>query len=64
MKAKDAKPKAAERRAEYEAWYEEQVRLGMEDLDGGRVVSDEEATAHMLRVRARLIAAESAPRVA
>jgi predicted transcriptional regulator len=41
MKAKDPKA-AAERVAEYEAWYEEQVGLGLEDLDAGRVVSDED----------------------
>lgn len=42
----DAKATAAERRAEYEAWYEEQVRLGLEDLDAGRVVSDEDVRKH------------------
>ena len=35
MKAKDAKATAAERRAEYEAWYEEQVRLGLDDPAAG-----------------------------
>lgn len=64
MKAKEAKLTAAERRAEYEAWYEEQVRLGLEYLDAGRVVSDEEATTHMQRVRDRLLAAEKTPRAA
>ena len=64
MKAKEAKATAAERRAEYEAWYKEQVRLGLEDLDAGRVVSDEEATAHMQRVRNRLVAADKTPRAA
>lgn len=45
---------AAEQRAEYEAWYEEQVRLGLEDLKAGRVVSDEQATEHMRRLRDEL----------
>ena len=64
MKNATAKPTAAERRAEYDAWYEEQVGLGLEDLDAGRVVSDEEASAHMQSVRARLVAAETTPRAA
>ena len=64
MKNATAKPTAAERRAEYDAWYEGQVGLGLEDLDAGRVVSDEEATAHMQRVRTRLVAAEKTPRAA
>ena len=64
MKNATAKPTAAERRAEYDAWYEEQVGLGLEDLDAGRVVSDEEATAYMQSVRARLVAAEKTPRAA
>jgi len=64
MKAKDAKAATVEHRAEYEAWYAEQVRLGLEDLDAGRVVSDEEATAHMQHVRERLLAADKAPRAA
>lgn len=46
MKAKEAKTTAAEHRAEYEAWYEEQVRLGLEDLDAGRMVSDEDVKRH------------------
>lgn len=46
MHARDAKATAAERRTEYEAWYEEQVRLGLEDCDAGRVVNDEEVRKH------------------
>jgi predicted transcriptional regulator len=46
MKAKDAMAAAAERRAEYDAWYEEQVRLGLQDLDAGRVVSDDDVRKH------------------
>ncbi len=46
MKAKEAKATAAERRAEYEAWHEERVRLGLEDLDAGLVVSDEDVKKH------------------
>jgi predicted transcriptional regulator len=29
------------RREAYEAWYDEQVRLGLEDIEAGRVVSHE-----------------------
>ena len=36
----------AKQLAEYEAWYEEQGRLGLEDLDAGRVVSDEDVRKH------------------
>jgi predicted transcriptional regulator len=63
MKAKNPKA-AAERLDEYEAWYKEQARLGLEDLDAGRVVSDEEARAHMQRLPERLLAADQAPRAA
>ena len=31
---------------DYEAWYEEQVRLGLDDLNAGRTVSSEEAEKH------------------
>ena len=30
----------------YDAWYDEQVRLGIEDVDAGRVVSHAEAMRH------------------
>ena len=49
MKARDAKATAAEHRAEYEAWYDEQVRLGLEDLNAGRLVSDDEVRKHFER---------------
>lgn len=49
---------AAEARAEYEAWFDEQVRLGLEDIDAGRVVSDEAATEYMRRLREKLRAAD------
>jgi predicted transcriptional regulator len=52
---KPTQPTTAERRAEYEAWYAAQVQLGLDDLEAGRVVSDAEATAHMQRVRERLL---------
>lgn len=51
---KTANPKLAEQRAQYEAWYDEQVRLGLEDIEAGRVVSDEEVTKHMQRLREEL----------
>lgn len=31
-----------EQLAAYEAWYDEQVRLGLEDIEAGRVLSHEE----------------------
>ena len=46
MKTKQTKHEAAARRAEYDAWYAEQVPLGVEDLDAGRVVSDAEVEKH------------------
>lgn len=66
MKSTSSKKKvaAAERRAEYEAWYAEQVRLGIEDLDAGRVVSHEEAKKHMERFRAKLMAEDERQRAA
>jgi len=36
-----AKPKLTPAQA-YDAWYDEQVRLGLDDLDAGRVVSHED----------------------
>lgn len=37
---------AAAQQAEYQAWYDEQVRLGIEDIAGGRIVRDEELRRH------------------
>ena len=39
---KETDSTAAVKRAEYDAWRDEQIRLGLEDLDAGRVLSDEE----------------------
>jgi predicted transcriptional regulator len=39
---------------DYEAWYEEQVRLGLDDLDAGRVVSSAEAEKHFERTLKQL----------
>lgn len=36
-----AKPKPTPAQA-YDAWYDEQVRLGLEDIEAGRVYSHEE----------------------
>lgn len=36
----------AKQLAEYEAWYAEQVQLGLDDLEAGRVVSDAEMQDH------------------
>ena len=46
MKTERKKVPAADRGAEYEAWHEEQVRLGLKDLEDGRVVSDEDLRRH------------------
>lgn len=43
---KETDSTAAVRRAEYDAWCDEQIRLGLEDLDAGGVVSDEELERH------------------
>jgi predicted transcriptional regulator len=45
MKA-EAKPKLTPAQA-YDAWYDEQVRLGLEDIDAGRVVTHEQYKKHM-----------------
>jgi predicted transcriptional regulator len=39
---------------DYEVWYEEQVRLGLDDLDAGRMVSSEEAKKHFERTLKQL----------
>jgi predicted transcriptional regulator len=31
---------------DYDAWFDEQVRLGLEDIDAGRVISHEEVIRH------------------
>lgn len=36
----------ADPHAQFEAWYSEQVRLGLEDIEAGRVISDETVRAH------------------
>lgn len=51
---KNERNKAAEARSDYEAWFGEQVRLGLEDIEAGRVVSDEQATERMRRLRESL----------
>ena len=43
MKSSNRSKTAAAQQAEYQAWYEEQVRLGILDIEGGRIVSDENA---------------------
>lgn len=39
-------PPIADLRTQFEAWHTEQVRLGLEDIEAGRVVSDEEVRIH------------------
>lgn len=46
MKATHKKRIASGQRTEYEAWYDEQVRLGLKDLEDGRVVSEEDLKRH------------------
>ena len=53
MSKSAAKP-ATEAAKDYEAWYEEQVRLGLDDLDAGRVVSSENAEKHFERTLKQL----------
>lgn len=48
-----AKPKQTPAEA-YEAWYDEQIRLGLEDIEAGRVVTDEEAERHTDRLFKKL----------
>lgn len=43
------KKTTAEQRAEYEVWHDEQVRLGLEDIDAGRIVSHDEIKRHFDR---------------
>jgi len=51
MKAATAKPAKEPTLADYEAWKDEQIRLGIEDIEAGRVYSHEEV---IKRSQARL----------
>lgn len=51
MKAATAKPAKEPTLEDYEAWKDEQIRLGIEDIEAGRVYSHEEV---MKRSQARL----------
>jgi predicted transcriptional regulator len=45
MQSAKQSPRAAEKArklAEYEAWYVEQIQMGIEDADAGRVISHEQ----------------------
>jgi len=53
MKAEPKKTAAAQRAA-YDAWYDEQVRLGLEDIEAGRVLSHEEVVKHAREQMVRL----------
>ena len=46
MKISNYSKAAAAQQAEYQARYDEQIRLGIEDIAGGRIVSDEELRRH------------------
>jgi predicted transcriptional regulator len=52
--SKSAPKPANEAAKDYETWYEEQVRLGLDDLDAGRMVSSEEAEKHFERTLKQL----------
>lgn len=52
--SKSAPKPVNEAAKDYEAWYAEQVRLGLDDLDAGRVVSSEEAEKHFERTLKQL----------
>lgn len=42
MKTDSKKASSTEQRAQYDAWYDAQVRLGLEDIEAGRILSHEE----------------------
>jgi predicted transcriptional regulator len=44
----------AEKKAAYEAWYLAEIDKGLEDIEAGRVLTNEEATAHIEAVFAEL----------
>jgi predicted transcriptional regulator len=44
----------AEKKAAYDAWYLAEIDKGLEDIEAGRVVSNEEAKAHMSALFAQL----------
>lgn len=44
----------AEKKAAYDAWYLAEIDKGLEDIAAGRVVSNEEAKAHMSALFAQL----------
>jgi len=46
MKSSNRNKTTAAQQAGYQAWYDEQVRLGIEDIKGARIVSDEELRQH------------------
>ena len=44
----------AEKKAAYDAWYLAEIDKGLEDIEAGRVVSNDEAKAHMAALFAQL----------
>ena len=44
----------AEKKAAYEAWYLAEIDKGLADIEAGRVISHEEAEAHMAALFAEL----------
>jgi predicted transcriptional regulator len=45
---------AAQREAAYREWFDERVRLGIEDADAGKLLSDEEVRKHFEKKVKRL----------
>jgi predicted transcriptional regulator len=43
-----------EKQAAYDEWYLSEIDKGLEDIEAGRVVTDEQADAHMSKVFAEL----------
>lgn len=54
----------AEKKAAYDAWYLAEIDKGLEDIDAGRVLTDEEVREHMNKLFAELQAQSGEPRKA
>jgi len=54
MKSTPKSGEATLRDAAYRAWFDEQVRLGIEDADAGNLLSDEEVRKHFAKKAKRL----------
>lgn len=54
MKITSKSSEAARREIAYREWFDEQVRLGIEDADAGNLLSDEEVRKHFEKKAKRL----------